>query len=84
MAKTSKNQKILNPLMMTLAAMTAWAALNEPARFDVGNIGVWSLEALAVALLTRAGLALLTPLLGVFGVLLQRAVQDMRGNGAES
>ncbi len=80
--KSTKKQKLMSPFMLVLAAMTAWAATHEPAHLNMGSTGVWLLEALAVALLVRAGLALLAPLLGMAGALAGRLWQDARGTHA--
>jgi uncharacterized membrane-anchored protein len=84
MDKSSQKPKILKPMMITLAAMAAWAAMHEPVSFDAGSLGVWALEAVAVALLVRAVLALVAPGLGLLAALLQRAMRDMQNSGAES
>ncbi len=84
MGKSSQKPTILKPMMITLAAMAAWAAMHEPASFDAGSVAVWALEAVAVALLVRAVLALVTPVLGLLAALLQRGMQELQNNGAES
>jgi hypothetical protein len=72
-------------MMLTLAAAAAWAAMHEPASFDLSSAGQWGLEMLAVALLVRAVLALLTPVLALFGALLLQAVKDIgKDKSAES
>lgn len=68
MAKTkpAKTRKLFSPFLLSLAAMTGWAALHEPANFsNPGMVGAWALAALAVGLLVRASLALLSPLGGL-------------------
>jgi hypothetical protein len=84
MAKPAKPNKILSPFMLTLAAMTGWAAAHEPDVMSPATVGVWICSALTVALLTRAGLALFTPLLGIFSSIFGRAVKTMQRDGAES
>jgi hypothetical protein len=84
MAKPAKSKKLLSPFMLTLAAMTGWAAAHEPDPFTAASVGVWICGAVTVALLTRAGLALFTPLLGIFGTIFTRAMKTMQHPGAES
>ncbi len=84
MAKPANPKQILSPFMLTLAAMTAWAAAHEPEVMSPASIGVWLCGACTVALLTRAGLALCGPLLGLFGAVFGRALTTMRHDGAES
>ena len=84
MAKPVKSRKIVNPLILTMAALAAWGAAHVPEQFTVANIGVWICGAVTVALLTRAALALGTPLIGILGVLSGRALKSVRQDGAES
>jgi hypothetical protein len=84
MIKPEKRSKILSPFMLTLAAMASWAALHEPDRFTMGSAGVWALGAMTVALLVRAGLALLVPLIDIIGAIFGRAVQILGQGGAGS
>ena len=66
-AKSGKPKKLFSPFLLSLAAMTGWAATHEPDSFgNPGMVGAWLLAALAVGLLTRAVLALLAPLAGLF------------------
>ncbi|MDE1895638.1 MAG: hypothetical protein KGH91_01045 [Rhodospirillales bacterium] len=66
-AKARKPKKLFSPFLLSLAAMTAWAATHEPDSFtDVGMAGAWLLSAFAVGLLASAALALLAPIGGVF------------------
>jgi hypothetical protein len=81
--KAAKSRKILSPFMLTLAAMTGWAAGHEPDVFTPGSLGVWLIGACTIALLTRAALALLSPLLGFMGIIFERAMRTSR-DGAES
>ena len=65
-AKPRKPKKLFNPFLLSLAAMTGWAATHEPDSFtDFGMAGAWLLSALAVGLLVRAALALVAPLGGL-------------------
>ncbi len=65
-AKSGKPRKLFSPFLLSLAAMTGWAATHEPESFNnPGMAGAWLLAALAVGLLVRAGLALLAPLGGL-------------------
>ncbi len=84
MVKAAKSHKILNPFMLTFAAMAGWAALHEPAGFTLASAGVWACGAVTVAFLARAALALLAPLLNVLGVLFSRALKTRRYDGVES
>lgn len=84
MAKPAKGKALLNPAMLTLAAMAGWAAAHVPAGFTLASAGVWVCGALTVALLTRAALALAAPLLGMVSVLFSRAMKAMQQQpGAE-
>ncbi|WP_026439251.1 hypothetical protein [Acidocella facilis] len=79
-AKPPKASKLFSPVWLSLAAMTSWAATHEPGSFaNPGLVGAWGLGALAVALLTRAGLALLGPLLKLTGQGLRLLIADARG-----
>ena len=84
MAKSAKSKKLLSPFMLTLAAMTGWAASHEPDVFSTASVGVWICGAFTVALLTRAALALFTPLLGFLGVIFNRALKPGQRDGAET
>jgi hypothetical protein len=84
MAKAAKSKKLLSPFILTMAAMAGWAAAHEPDVFTVASAGVWLCGAVTVALLTRAGLALATPLLGIFGTIFGRAMKAIQTHGAES
>ena len=83
-SKQTHKPKILRPFMVTLAAMATWAALHQPAQFNPGSIGVWGLSAVTVALLVRAGLALLAPVLDMMGAIFGRAMQTLPHDGAGS
>ena len=83
MPKSAKRKTTLSPFMLTLAAMTGWAAAYEPANFTTASVGVWICSACTVALLTRAALALFTPLLGIAGIIIGRAMKAMQHDGAE-
>lgn len=84
MAKSAKSTKRLSPFMLTMAAMTGWAASHEPDIFSTASVGVWICGAFTVALLTRAALALFTPLLGFLGIIFGRAMKSMHRDGAET
>ncbi len=84
MAKSAKSKKLLSPFMLTLAAMAGWAAAHEPDVFSTASVGVWICGAFTVALLTRAALALFTPLLGFLGVVFNRAMKPGYRDGAET
>ncbi len=83
MAKADKTPKLLKPMMLTVAAAAAWAAMNEPASFSAATIAVWGLETIAVALLVRAILAMLMPAFWVGIVLLGAAIKQI-GTGKEA
>jgi hypothetical protein len=83
MAKSPKSGKLLSPGILTVAAMAGWAAAHEPAVFTTASVGVWLCGACTIALLTRACLALVTPLLAIFGVIFGRAMKSMQTPGAD-
>lgn len=65
-AKPRKPKKLFSPFLLSLAAMTGWAATHEPDSFtNFGMAGAWLLSAFAVGLLVCAALALLAPLGGL-------------------
>ena len=71
-AKSGKQKKIFSPFLVSLAALTGWAAVHEPANFTNPAIaGAWLLEALAVGLLVRATLAVLSPVIKLCGEIFQ-------------
>ncbi|MCB5945693.1 hypothetical protein [Acidocella sp. KAb 2-4] len=82
MAKGAKKPKLLKPMMLTIAAAAAWGAVHEPLTFTVASAGVWALQVLAVALLVRAALALLTPGM-TLGIALLGAALRQTANGKE-
>jgi hypothetical protein len=84
MAKPGVNKKRLSSGMLTLAATAGWAAAHEPPQFSTASVGVWLCGAVTMALLTRAGLALVTPLLTICGVIFGRALKVMQHHGADS
>ena len=43
MPKSAKRKTTLSPFMLTLAAMTGWAAAHEPGVFTTASVGVWQL-----------------------------------------
>lgn len=65
-------QRLIRPGPLMIAAAILWAAGNEPARLTLASTLIWLLGSLTIAILARAGLALLQPLakLGI-GLLLQ-------------
>ncbi|MBU6418108.1 MAG: hypothetical protein KGQ79_00070 [Proteobacteria bacterium] len=64
--KSRKPKKLFSPFLLSLAAMTGWAATHEPASFsNSGMAGAWLLSAFAIGLLVRAVLALAAPLGGL-------------------
>jgi hypothetical protein len=71
-----KKAKLLRPGLLVLAVMFLWAAQNEPANFTASTFASWALGALTVALLTRAGLALVAPVFAIAGTLLTQAMQE--------
>ena len=87
-AKSGKTKKLFNPFLLSIAAMTGWAATHEPESFsDPGAAGAWLLTALAVGLLMRAVLALLAPLGGLCVESLRLLLGNMGGpnrRGADS
>jgi hypothetical protein len=84
MAKLGKTPKLLKPTMLTIAAVAAWAAMNEPESLTPAGAGVWGLEALAEALLVRAMLAMFTPAVALGIVLLRAAMRQVSNQEAES
>lgn len=84
MARPAKSRKIVNPFILTVAALAAWGAAHVPEQFTVASAGVWICGAVTVALLTRAALALGAPLIAILGVLSGRALKTVRQDGAES
>jgi hypothetical protein len=54
--------RLIRPIPLVVAAAVLWAAANEPTDFGPAAIIVWLLGTLTVALLARAALALLEPL----------------------
>lgn len=84
MAKPAKRKTLLSPFMLTLAAMTGWAAAHEPGIFTPASVGVWVCGAFTVALLARAALALVSPLLGMMGIIFARAMKHTQRDGAET
>lgn len=88
MAKTQsgKTGKLFSPRLLSLAAGMAWAATNQPLRFNnLGLVGAWLVTALSIALLTCAALVLLLPILKLGGEALWHWLQQPRNqdkNGA--
>lgn len=80
MAKAGKTPKLLRPMMLTIAAAAAWAAMNEPASLTLASAGVWGLKILAVGLLVRAVLAMLTPAVALGIVLFGAAMRQARNS----
>ncbi len=79
MAKTkpAKPKKLFSSFLLSLAAMTGWAAMHEPDSFiNPGMAGAWLLSAIAVGLLVRAALALAAP----FGKLCMESLHLAFGN----
>ena len=76
MAKPGKAPKLLKPMMLTIAAAAAWAAMNEPASSTIATTAVWGLKMIAVALLVQAVLAMLMPAFRLGFVLLGAAIKQ--------
>lgn len=78
-AKSGKSRKLFSPFLLSLAAMTGWAATHEPEGLaDPGTAGAWLLASFAVGLLVRALLAILAP----FGKLCADSLRLLLGNFA--
>lgn len=84
MAKPAKPKTLLSPFMLTMAALAGWAAAHVPAALTPASLGVWVCGAVTAALLTRALLALVTPLVDIMGVFFGRALKSMQNSGADS
>lgn len=70
MAKKTAGQpkKLFSPLLLSLAAATAWAATNAPVSLsNLGLVASWLIAALAVGLAACAILALALPVLKLVG-----------------
>lgn len=66
---------MFRPFLLSLAGAAAWAATHTPARFNALDVVVaWLITALAVGLLIRAVLALLSPLFKLVGDILLHSV----------
>lgn len=67
--KPSKRpKKVFRPFLLSLAAGAGWAAMHSPLHFSAPEeVGAWLISALAVALVVRAALALLSPIFGLLG-----------------
>lgn len=62
--KPAKPKKIFSPFLLSVAVAAGWAALHSPAHFNPpGEAAAWAVSALAVALVTRAALAIISPLI---------------------
>lgn len=61
--KSNSSKKIFNPFLLSLAAATGWAATHISYGFNsFAMIGAWLISAIAVGLIFRAVLALISPL----------------------
>jgi hypothetical protein len=55
-------QRLVRPGPLMVAAAILWAADNQPAGFTLSSSIVWLLGSLTIAILARAALALLQPM----------------------
>jgi ABC-type thiamin/hydroxymethylpyrimidine transport system permease subunit len=78
---TNSAAPLVKPGMVTMAAVFAWAAVHEPARFTPASCGVWLLGALTTALLVRAAMALISPLAAALAAALGQAFGDAPNGG---
>lgn len=79
--RTKRPKKIFSPFLLSLAGGAGWAALHSPTHFGAPEeTGAWLISALSIALLVRAGLALLGPILGLFGQALWHPTRQDHAN----
>jgi hypothetical protein len=65
-AKGARARKgVIAPKLLVIGIVLAWAALNEPAVFNLTSLGVWVLSALTTGLLAYAALTLVRPVFGL-------------------
>ncbi len=67
-------QRLIRPGPLMVAAAILWAAANQPTAFTLPATIVWVLGTLTVAILARAALALLQPLIKLGMALLLQGV----------
>lgn len=74
--KKSEHKKgVFSPFLLSLAGAAAWAATHTPYHFNAIDVVVaWLITALAVGLLIRAFLALLSPVFKLIGEALRHAI----------
>ncbi len=88
MAKGSKKQSaktsggLFRPGLLVLAVSAIWLAQNEPPIFNMVSLAVWGLGGVTAGLLTRAGLALLAPLLSLLAGLFAQGLRALREDAA--
>lgn len=71
--RTKSPKKFFSPFLLSLAGGAGWAASHSPVHFGAPEeVGAWLISALSIALLVRAGLALLGPIIGLFGEALRQ------------
>ena len=67
-------QRLVRPGPLMVAAAILWAADNQPAGFTLSSTIIWALGALTIAILARAALAFLLPLVKLGTSLLLQGV----------
>ena len=79
--KPDRSKRIFNPFLLSLAGGAGWAATNSPPDFNNPDvICAWLITSLAVGLLVRAALALLSPILRLIGDALQHVARPNQTN----
>lgn len=75
--------KLFRPLLVVLAVVLNWAALNQPPLFTPASLLVWLLGAITVGLLVRAALALAIPIMQIGMARVATAVRLIRNKVEE-
>jgi hypothetical protein len=75
--------RIIRPVPTVIAAAVLWAAANEPVSFTPSSIIVWLLGTVTIALLARAALALLEPLIKLGIALMLQGVPRRTPNAGD-
>lgn len=70
--KPVRAKKIFSPFLLSLAGAAGWAAMHTPPSMaSQGELGAWLMSALAIGLVIRAALAILSPIIKLFSDMLQ-------------
>jgi hypothetical protein len=77
-------RRLVRPGPLMVAAAILWAAANEPVGFTLSSTIVWVLGSLTIAILARAALALLQPLLKLGVTLLLQGVPRQTPNAGDN